>query len=261
MEWAQKRKIYYALAFAVCIISIVVLFTYLLIYKTPTCFDQRQNGKEAGIDCGGPCARYCESQVKPLRILWTKALPFAPGHYDVGAYIENPNIDAGIYGAKYTVRIFGDDNKLVSERRGTIDIAPGSPLFVFEGNISLEKAPADVQIEFDDKDLKRWTKARPGKSVLLTKNQSLKDTDTKPRLEVTLVNTDLVNSVEQTVLGAIVYDSLDQPVAVSRTFVDKIEKGDEFSSVFTWPNPFPRALEGEKFTTRTVIMQPAVFEK
>ena len=260
MEWAQKRKINYALAFAGTIIFLVTLLTYLVVHKAPNCFDQKQNSDETGVDCGGSCALYCEAQIKPLRTLWVKALSFAPGHYDVGAYIENPNTNAGIYGARYTVRIFGEEDKLVYERSGTIDIAPGAPLFVFEGNVSLSQAPSDVQIEFNNKDLRRWTKAQGGESVILTKNQSLKNTDIKPRLEITLVNTDLVNSVERIVLGSIIYDSTNQPVAISRTFVDKIGKGGESTPIFTWPNPFPRALEGEKFTSRIVIMQPAVFE-
>lgn len=260
MEWAQKRKIYYALVFAVVIISLITLSTYLAIHKAPTCFDQKQNGGELGIDCGGICARYCSIQVKPLHIVWVKAFSFAPGHYDVGAYIENQNINAGISQARYTVRIFNGNKGVVSERSGVTDIVPSAPLFVFEGNFSLDSDPSDVQIEFNDWDMERWTKARPSESVILTKNQSLKDVDTKPRLEVTLVNTDLVNSAEQIILGAIVYDSMKQPVAISRTFIDKIEKGSEYQTVFTWPNHFSPILEGEKFITGIVIMQPAVFK-
>lgn len=260
MEWAQRRKIHYTLVFAVIIISLVTLLTYLAFHKAPTCFDQKQNGNEIGIDCGGPCALFCSTQVKPLHVVWVKAFSFAPGHYDVGAYIENPNVDAGIRGARYTVRILDENKEIVAERSGIIDIIPGAPTFVFEGNVRLQSDPSDVQIGFNSGDLERWTASRPRSSVILTKNQSLKNADTKPRLEVTLVNTDLVNNVEKITLGAIVYDSLNQPVAVSRTFVDKIEKGDEFSSVFTWPNPFPLALPEEKFITRIIVTPPAVFE-
>lgn len=260
MEWAQKRKIYYALVFAVVVISLVSLLTYLVVHRAPTCFDQKQNGEEIGIDCGGLCAVYCGVQIKPPNVFWVKAFSFAPGHYDVGAYIENPNINAGILGARYTVRVLGEGGEVLSERNGVIDIAPNASVLVFEGNVRLQTMPSFVQIEFNKGDQERFTKAQPSKSVVLTKNQSLKNTDTKPRLDVSLVNTDLVNNVEQITLGAIVYDSSNQPVAVSRTFVDKIEKGSEYQTVFTWPNPFPHALEGEKFITRVVIMQSAVFE-
>ncbi|MBI3634225.1 MAG: hypothetical protein HY228_01245 [Candidatus Yonathbacteria bacterium] len=260
MEWAQRRKIYYTLVFSVGIISMVTLFTYLAFHKTPTCFDQKQNGDEAGIDCGGLCTRYCGAQVKPLRVIWAKAFSFAPGHYDVGAYIENPNINAGILGARYMVRIFGEGSEVLSERSGVIDIAPSAFVLVFEGNVNLQAVPSVVQIEFNKGDQERWVKAHPSGTVVLTKNQSLKNIDTKPRLEVTLFNTDLVDSAPQIVLGAIVYDSTNQPVAISRTFIDAIGKGSEYQTVFTWPNPFPSALPGEKFITRVVIMQSAVFE-
>ena len=260
MEWAQKRQIYYSATFAVVVISVVALLAYIIFHKAPTCFDQKQNSDEAGIDCGGVCARYCSTQIKPLRVAWVKAFSFAPGHYDVGAYIENPNVNAGIHRARYTVRIFGKDNELVSDRNGVADIIPGVSILVFEGNFSLVSEPLDVQIEFNDGDLERWTKTRSMAYNILTKNQRLMNIDTAPRLEVTLINTDLVNNAEQITVGAIVYNSTGQPVAVSRTFVDRVEKGGEYQAVFTWPNIFPRALEGEKFTSKIVIMQSAVFE-
>ena len=61
----------------------------------------------------------------------------------------------------------------------------------------------------------------------LIKNQSLVNTDTKPRFDAVLVNTDPIEDVENLTLGAIIYDTASNPVAVSRTYINLIQKSGE----------------------------------
>lgn len=260
MEWAIKRKILYIGILVGVLVLLGVYPAYRALFPQATCFDNTQNGSELGVDCGGACTRYCASQVKPIRVVWAKAFPFAPDHYDVGAYIENPNTDAGIKSARYTVRIFDATGQLIGERVGAIEISPRAPTFLFEGNVTLTTPPAKVEVIFDNAYLSNMVTARQHSSVLVTKSQRLKQITTSPRFEAVLVNTDPLNTVSSISLGAIISDASRNPIAISRTIVDEIEKGGEQPIFFTWPNRFLGVEEGERLITDIMVMVPSVFE-
>ena len=142
---------------------------------------------------------------------------------------------------------------------GAIEISPRAPTFLFEGNVTLSTPPAKVEVVFDDAYLKNMVTARPNTSTLVTKNQRLKEVTTNPRYDAVLVNTDPLNSVSSISLGVIVSDTSRNPIAISRTIVDEIEKGGEQQIFFTWPNGFLGVEEGERLITDIVIMTPSVF--
>ncbi len=244
MEWSQKRKILYAGAAAGILVLLAAYPIYRVAFPTPTCFDQKQNGDELGVDCGGACALYCPMQVKEPRVVWAKAFLVSPGLYDVGVYIENPNRNAGVRNARYVIRIFEVTGQILADRAGAIEIAPSSTALIFEGNFALNTPPSKVEIEFNKDDMRQFTKARATPSVLVAKNQSLKNTDTKPRFDAILLNTDLVNAVGRVELGAVIYDATRRPIAISRTYVDGILKGSEQPIFFTWPNRFTKNNKG-----------------
>ncbi len=248
MEWSQKRKILYAVGFAVIIILLASYPAYLLFHKDPTCFDSKQNDTETGVDCGGSCALMCAVDVKPPRVVWAKAFPINSS-YDVGAYVENVNMNAGIRKARYTIRAFDNTGAVLSEKKGTTELAPASTLLLFETGVNLSGIPDRVEVSFDTEDLSNWKKATTAPSPVVTKNQSLKNADIKPRFDAVLVNTDLVNDVENLTLSAIIYDPLRHPIAVSKTYVEKVSRGGEQNIFFTWPNRFTKNPRGGICTT------------
>lgn len=245
MEWSQKRKTVYALVFVAVVILLAAYPTYKLVYHAPTCFDGKQNGVELGMDCGGTCALYCASQITVPRVVWAKAFPVSgEGVYDLGAYIENPNGAAGLKGAHYTMRMLGSAGQDFGSSEGTMEIAPNGALLLFVPNVRPSGVPDRVQVEFNKDDMNKWVKARAVPEVIMVKNQTLRNTDTKPRFDATLVNTDRVNDIGRVILGGVVYDALKNPIAVSETFVDGITRGAEENIVFTWQNRFTKNPRG-----------------
>lgn len=249
MEWSQKRKILYAVGFAAIVILLASYPVYKLISRPATCFDQKQNGTETGVDCGGGCALSCTAEVKPLRVVWSKALPLGGTYYDLAAYVENLNTRSGVKNARYTIRAYNSSEQVLAERNGETEIAPGVGFVIFKPNVAITESPSRVEVAFNQEDLSRWVKASAAPSAVTTKNQSLKNTDTRPRFDVILVNNDTVNAVTNLAVNAVVYDALRRPVAVSATAVDGIPRGGEQSIFFTWPNRFTKNPRGGMCTT------------
>ncbi|MBI5077904.1 MAG: hypothetical protein HZB11_00865 [Candidatus Yonathbacteria bacterium] len=246
MDWSKRRKIIYAIGFAAAAILLAAYPVYRLISKPPTCFDEKQNGTETGVDCGGGCALMCVSDVKAPRTVWAKAFPLGGSYYDLGAYVENVNTNAGVKNLRYTIRVFDIGNQILTEKKGETELAPASATLLFETNVALSGNPDRVVIVFETEDLTKWTRASMPHSIILTKNQSLINTDAKPRFDAVLVNTDPINDVANLALGAVIYDALRNPVAVSKTYVSLIPKGEERNIFFTWPNRFTKNPRGAK---------------
>lgn len=261
MEWSKKRKLSYLATFIGSLTLIILLTSYFAFRKNPTCFDAVQNGSEVGIDCGGTCALYCASEMKPLRIVWAKSFMFTPGHYDIGAYIENPNQKAGIVSLGYTVRAFGADEQKIAERKGVMGIAPGSSALLFEGNFSSMTLPVRTEVEFDSNYQAMWRKAEREEVKLVTKNYMVRYLEAGARFDAVVVNTDPIIDAGRAVIGAIILDGGRNPVAISRTAIDGIAKGSEQPIFFTWPEKFSGIPEVSQLIADIVIMQPAVFQK
>ncbi|MBI3046304.1 MAG: hypothetical protein HYY86_02070 [Candidatus Harrisonbacteria bacterium] len=67
----------------------------------PSCFDNRQNGKETGVDCGGDCVSCEIKNLQPLS-LSPAALFSADRNFSASAALRNPN---STYGAKFDYEV------------------------------------------------------------------------------------------------------------------------------------------------------------
>ncbi len=248
MDWSKQRKIIYGLIFLGVIIILTAYPIFKFLNPPQTCFDQKKNGEERGVDCDGACALQCLIDIKQPNILWSKAFPLINGEYDLGAYVENVNSDAGIKNARYVFRVFDNAGVLLAEKNGSTELAPASGVLLFESGIAISGNPDHTELVFEKDDLITWIKAQISSSMVITKNQVLKNADTNPRLNVTIANIDQVNDIRNLVFGAVIYDAQRNPIAVSRTFVDLIQKSSEHNVSFTWPNRFTKNSKGQMCT-------------
>ena len=244
MEWSKKRKIIYALSFVGVAIALAAYPVYRTVYKAPTCFDGKQNGNETGLDCGGGCALFCSAQIAPPHVVWAKAFSVGGGAYDLGAYIENREKNAGIKTLHYTLRMLDGSGQEVGSGVGSTEVPPASALLLFVPNVKATTAPQSIEVRFNGEDLAHWVHAESIPEVLVSKNQNLRNTDTKPRFDATLVNTDRINDVGRVTIGAVVSDSAGNPVGVSQTYVEGIARAGERNIFFSWPAPFTKNPRG-----------------
>jgi len=248
MSWASKRQLVIVtiLIMALMVIGGVLSLPYFL--KAPTCADGVQNGTETGIDCGGSCEKFCPFEVNELKLLWARPFKVADGAYDVLAYIDNQNANAGIKKILYRFRLYDERNLFITERVGRTYVTANGPFAVFEGSIRTGSlVPKRVFFEFVEVPV--WVKM-PAKanSFSLGKSVSrLESETTRPRLLVSVSNNSLYDAsdIETT---AILYDEKENAFAVSRTVVDALGKGESKDLVFTWLLPF------EKTPTRIEIL-------
>ncbi len=237
ISWATKRKLSYFSGLVALLAIVVGIPLFVTFYKKPTCFDNKQNGTEIGVDCGGSCTQLCKAlELNPV-VLWQQKFKIAPGYYSVAAYVQNPNLSAEAKDVNYTFTLYDSGNVKIAERKGKTYIPAGKNFVVFEGTINVgESIPARITFDFSDDFI--WKVVRNTNSKLIVHNPLIFNASTSPRIEAGIENPTF-NNIDRVDVTALVYNLDGNAVAASRTFLSNLQKKSEQQVVFTWPYPFP----------------------
>jgi hypothetical protein len=250
MSWSTKKRLQILTVFAVFLAVIIGLFSFFIFYKSPTCFDGKQNGDEVGIDCGGSCQYLCQNQAENPIIKWQRTFRLSEGVWSSLAYIENPNKEISTKNVHYVFKVYDSENILIYEKKGETSIPPGKSFAVFENGIGVgERIPSRTIFEFTENP--KWTRNASQEPELAISRQDLSQVSSKPRLDVAVLNKGK-SSVSNVELTAIIYDKNGNVIGASRTIVDSINGGETAEAVFTWPEPF----FGEPFRTEMIYITP-----
>lgn len=233
ISWSAKKQITYFLFFILVLLGFASLVW--LKASAPTCFDDRKNQGEKGIDCGGPCSQECLGVVKDLNILWSKPVEVSMGKYDAVAIVENPNLILSAKSVRYQIKLYDERNILIASREGQTFISPGPKFAVFEANINTgNRVPARAYLEFE-KNIK-WELYKGGlPNLIITK----KDYADSPRASISaIISNKSLEDVNNVVATAIVYDEKNDAIAASATKIGFIKGGSETEMFFSWPDSF-----------------------
>ena len=236
MSWAQKRRLIYISIIVLVFLLVVVLPTILRFYKAPTCFDKKQNQAELGVDCGGPCELLCDNQYAPLNVLWSRFFKVTDGVYNVLAYVENPNLNAGVTNLNYVFKLYDKKGVLLKERFGTTFVPANRVTAIFEPELLVGNLiPQRVEFIFLNQAV--WLKQDSQENGLSVTQSVISREDTAPRLSAVLTNK-TINQIKKIEAVGIVYNADSNTIAFSRTVIDSLDAKASTNINFNWPKPF-----------------------
>jgi hypothetical protein len=237
MSWASNRQFKYFSGVVLFLALVVFLFLLPVIFKKPTCLDNKQNGTETGIDCGGTCSLMCKEDVSDPVILWSRAFPVVGNNYNLVSFVENRNKNSAVITAKYEFRIYDTNNKLLGRREGTTFIPPNQQFAIFESRFdSGQSQIKSVSFEFLSPLV--WVKKSPTLQTLPIRVNNIVFNNNKdtPNLSALISNDSIYDLPEFDVI-AILYDAEHNAINASKTHKDKLLSGNNLPVVFTWPEP------------------------
>ncbi|HEC30795.1 MAG TPA: VWA domain-containing protein [Candidatus Yonathbacteria bacterium] len=235
-KWARKQQLVYALSVLGILILLSIYPLFKLFYTPTSCFDNKQNQEEIGIDCGGSCSVLCGTQVEKLTIGWAKAFMVNKGRYDLAAVVENPNYNAGIKDMPYTFKVYDENGSIITEKTGSVFIKPRDKFIIFEPNIQTKgKEIKKVVLNFQQNPV--WTKMQQQAPKITVRNKRLFNIKSSPRFNATIFNSS-IDDLSNVDITAIVYNGSDNPIAVSSTYEERIDRGTSKDIFFTWPSKF-----------------------
>jgi len=243
---------FFAIFLLVIVIVIVIIFAKA---TAPTCSDGRQNQKEEGVDCGGPCPKKCLGEIKEPIVFWSKVFKIREGRYDAVSLVQNPNIFLFAPSVKYQFKLYDKNNVLITVREGKTFFNPGETFPIFEINIDVgNRLPERVFIEIEKNiQWERLDKERE-KPQLVVSKKDLFNTEPFPRLFAVIANKSIFN-VSNISAAAILYDKDKNAKGASVTKIDVIPATGSYEAVFTWPAPFSEEPALSEIFLRTEMTQ------
>lgn len=238
-SWSRKRRFIYAISLIVIAFVVIIVPIFLLFYKAPTCTDGILNGKELGVDCGGSCTRLCASAFLPPSVAWSRFEQVAPGLYNVGAYIINPNSEGEANSVPYRVMLYDSKGVLIIEEHGFVNLRPNRNTLAFIRTIDTGKRiPAKAFFELTG--YPDWRSRKDPLSKLVIGEKNYSEDQNSSSLTVSLTNTDvaapIIVSPDKTLaVYVVLYDINKNVIGFSKTFVDNIPSGQTAIAPFTWP--------------------------
>lgn len=175
MDRNRVKQIIYGSAFLIIII-LILSGVYFLFFTAPaSCFDNKKNGNETGLDCGGSCVACEKKYAQEPKISWIKGLPTAEGGTVLVAEIKNQNPNYGAASFSYNLDIF--------DKSGRKDETISDKSFIYAGESKYLIQLADISY----KDY--------GKSEITFSNYAwvFKDNFPKPQIDVKEFKTEIYN--------------------------------------------------------------------
>jgi len=137
-SWRAHRQL---VVFLIVISPLIAAGIFVVQYAIPTasCFDNKQNQHELGIDCGGECFS-CELKFpQSIKVFWSRAVPVRKDSYDVAAEIENRNERVSSVDAEYEFTLY-DEFGPITKRTGKTFLYAQERTLVIEPNIETPRA-------------------------------------------------------------------------------------------------------------------------
>ncbi len=98
--------------FFLAVVFLIGFGAYWIFSSKASCFDNKKNQSERGIDCGGLCVSCGIKYPENLNSVWVKTLPAGENKTIAVSGIENPNVEVGSE-FSYTVNIFSKNGVIL----------------------------------------------------------------------------------------------------------------------------------------------------
>lgn len=239
MNWAQRRKLTYITIVLVCF----GLFAFLVIHKAtaviPTCFDNKKDGTETGVDCGGTCNTYCANELSDPIVEWARAFPVTPGISNAVAYIQHNHPFAIAENVQYEFKFYDSNNTLLGTRTGSTFLGPAGDSAIVETLIPIDSSKVAL-VRFSFIDPIHWQKASVAASqvVINTDRHSVQafaiGAKLNTRLTAVLQNQSRDTFTNMDVV-AIFYDQDGNAITASKILLPELDALQDKTVYFTWP--------------------------
>ncbi len=233
ISWSARRQINFIFYIALIALVGAAIFYFVVVKQPISCGDGVKNQDELGIDCGGTCARVCQSEVVPITVRWARALKVRDGFYDLAAFIENKNVQFVAKKITYSFKLYDQKNLLILEKRGTTSLNPGDLTIEFNPNVDAGlKIPNRVFFDISNVEWERIYTPIPKLNISFS-DQSISN-DGTPRVAAKVSNYSPNDYGNVQVIAAL-YDETDNVVGVSATYINALHSKETRDIVFTWP--------------------------
>ncbi len=238
MEPRTQRQIIYGALFSAIFIVIIFYIVSRFVSFSGTCFDNKQNGNEEGIDCGGRCISCEEKNLKAPQILKTQFFKEKEGIYDVVSQIKNLNQNFAATSFDYKFIFYNQQGDDIFEKSGTSWFLPRENKYIIENGLRVNKN--FDRVDFVIENLK-WQAFNKNLPQFIFSNISF---GAVPSPGVgfyqvsALVNSRSIQDFRDVTINAVLFDNQDNILSVNKTKIANFRSSETKSLLIKWFNPF-----------------------
>ncbi len=241
MSNRSTKQIIFGTFYLLILVVLGGVLYFLFFRQLPSCFDNRKNQDEVGIDCGGPCISCDIKMAKSLEIVWVKAFQVTNKKISVAAKIRNPNLNVGAKNFDYKFDIYGPFGVKLQTISDSSFIYPGEVKYIVGAGIDLPSAEEISGAEFGDSNWQWVDKDKFIKPELIVRDLTATFLKSKEKfLEIAgIVRNDSSYNLDKVGVNVIIYEKKSGiPLAASKTEVKNLLSLQEAPFKFIFPESF-----------------------
>jgi len=250
------KQLLYGTLFVVVIGSAAYGIYFLTLRPEPSCFDNRQNGDETGIDCGGPFCISCEEKnLRPLSLFPT-VLFRADRNFSASAEVRNPNNAFGARLFDYEVAFYDASGAVLRSASGKSFIYPGESKYIIDAGARITAGiPSRAEIKLKDESF-QWVREED----FLQPLYDLKNVSTTVEAEQVVVSGTVSNlnnfTISRIIIDAFLIDQLGVKAGVSKTELNNVGpfRVEQFRIFFPITKEMQEKIDADA-TSKTVIVE------
>ncbi len=250
-SFRQTRQIIIVSVY-ILIFTLLSVGVYYAFLKSPeTCFDNKKNQDEQGIDCGGVCALACEEHItgEALEAVETAFVPSGNGRYDVLVKVHNPNDEIGASVFEYVLELKDSAGQIIATRTGTSFILPQENKYLLELNIDVTREPVGVSVRLDVSKWERFSGYREKPVINIYQRRYSEISSGSGFSEAYgLLSNESPYDFRSIVVKVILRDGNGGVLAFNMTEMRTVISHEERDFRLVWPTGFPGTVERVEMT-------------
>jgi hypothetical protein len=253
----------------------IIIFIYLLIFAglsalvyswlkpVESCFDQKMNQNEQGIDCGGVCQERCNvlSQVN----LEVKENGFVEsgisGKYDLFSRIFNPNNDFGSGSFSYEFDLKDAAGISLGKFSGESFILPGEEKYLVATNVPAGTVPSEINLTIQNVKWEEFVNYEKPQLKIINRNYLETSSGVGFSEAFGLLKNESPFDFSTIKINMILKDSSGKIVALNSTVINTVKTGESRDFKALWLNRFPGEVENVEFQTEVNVFDSEAFAK
>ncbi len=133
--------------FYIGVLSGIVWLGFFAAFGGGSCFDERRNGDETGIDCGGSCASCELKNLKPIEVPRVATFDLGGGRVSGLFEFRNSNVRYGADPFTYAIVFLDSNGSALGTTTRQSFIYPGEIKFTVEADIEAPPGFTNVRVE------------------------------------------------------------------------------------------------------------------
>ena len=256
MDYRQRKQTIIISIIAVFLIAVLVSAYFIWFYEGATCSDGKQNQKEDGIDCGGPCGFSCERlTIKNPQVEWTKAVELKDSRYDLAAKITNPNPNFGLAQMDYTFSVLDEAGQLIVAQSGRSFLLPGQTKYLVESNLFLGEAPAKIELKIQEVDKSKWQKItqdyKEPEIYIHDKQIKVAESESEQTQASGIIKNNSDFDFDKILVSVILYDEDKNIVGINKTEARTVLAGEDRYFSVLWFSPISNQIRSADMRAET----------